>query len=695
MKTQYFLAIILVLFLSSSFVLAVDTNNDTNSIITLNCPPVATPMCAPGTDLVTIYDSNNCVEEYACEDIDCPGIIEPICDSDEILVSTINSNGCPDFDCEELITCAMSGEPVFIKSYFGPTQCCNTTDGIKPVASAVGNGSCVAPTNGQAGTCIANWQQTCGDGLCKENDEDSCNCPADCDTIITECTQDKKICSDGSTVERDPSNNCKFNECPIGACTMQYDPVCAEITICTTGSCITNTNLGSTSPIDSNSDMETICTDSYCFTEQKTYGNECQAKSDGAKIIYYGECDASNLIKETVKCVLDNARGGEKCYSSKGNCIVDLYDNGTKHQHGACTIDIRGKKGETVTWKSDCGGYAHTIIDGQNKYAKFRCNPTKPPVIFEDKYMKAKWKCTNDIEFGEDSNTCKPYSYWKNLAIKTCDQYSTKCGITTDANNSISSVTNSSTKCVGGRVTVEEFEVNEPCDIICTTHIDSQGCTVTKCTDREETTNCPIQACRIQPIEEIKKIKKNCTNNNGQVIVEVDEESGCTNYICALDASNLNCNTIEDIPTEKMLSCEDNGGQFVYNTDSTGCLVVADCVGIRARDRNINQNVIQDSTKLLELALKLESLKISLEETKAKITAMAEYYNTNNDSNNANNFTNAANLLDTAIQKIDTLKEFIKSNVDNFSEEDAKQVRNTIAEIKEVILKDVLLAILG
>ncbi len=38
-----------------------------------------------------------------------------------------------------------------------------------------------------------------------------------------------------------------------------------------------------------------------------------------------------------------------------------------------CTMDVTGYSGEEITWKSSCGGYAYTKINGENKYAEFDC----------------------------------------------------------------------------------------------------------------------------------------------------------------------------------------------------------------------------------------------------------------------------------------------------------------------------------
>ena len=74
-------------------------------------------------------------------------------------------------------------------------------------------------------------------------------------------------------------------------------------------------------------------------------------------------CSPSAALKEEVKCVFSGSTSMQQCYSEKGRC------KGVE----ACIIEVTGKKGEKVTWKSSCGGYAYTKIDGKSEYAKFKC----------------------------------------------------------------------------------------------------------------------------------------------------------------------------------------------------------------------------------------------------------------------------------------------------------------------------------
>ena len=67
-------------------------------------------------------------------------------------------------------------------------------------------------------------------------------------------------------------------------------------------------------------------------------------------------------VTEQVKCVFHNPpTNSSECYSEKGSCKG--FDS--------CTVNVAGKKGEIVTWKSSCGGYDYTTIDGINEYVDF------------------------------------------------------------------------------------------------------------------------------------------------------------------------------------------------------------------------------------------------------------------------------------------------------------------------------------
>jgi hypothetical protein len=85
---------------------------------------------------------------------------------------------------------------------------------------------------------------------------------------------------------------------------------------------------------------------------------------------------ASTEIKESVKCVFENSDNAEKCYSDDQRFSCSGI--------GTCVMDVSGKQGSQLIWKSSCGGYAYTTIDGQNEYATFKCVTNNPSCTDSD-----------------------------------------------------------------------------------------------------------------------------------------------------------------------------------------------------------------------------------------------------------------------------------------------------------------------
>ena len=80
--------------------------------------------------------------------------------------------------------------------------------------------------------------------------------------------------------------------------------------------------------------------------------------------------------------------------------------------------------------------------------------------------------------------------------------------------------------------------------------------------------------------------------------------------------------------------------------------------------------------------------------TAQKTKAIASYYTEQGRTIDAAKFERATVLLNQAIEKIDIIKKSIRDNASNFSEVQVNIVRDGIREIRESILKDVLMAIL-
>lgn len=108
-------------------------------------------------------------------------------------------------------------------------------------------------------------------------------------------------------------------------------------------------------------------------------------------------------VSEQVKCLFHNSTSMQECYSSAGVGCKGV---------DACIIDVKGAKGEQITWKSSCGGYAYTTMDENNEYAEFKC----ASVVCNELACPAGYKPYDTGE--KDSNGCP---------IKKCIPIGTTC----------------------------------------------------------------------------------------------------------------------------------------------------------------------------------------------------------------------------------------------------------------------------
>ena len=129
----------------------------------------------------------------------------------------------------------------------------------------------------------------------------------------------------------------------------------------------------------SGSCMSIECDDGFllkqCQDACKTYTDEQGCKVTVCNGVESRECPG---VSERVTCTFTNTKEPQKCYSEKGGCTA--YP--TKCEDGkvcpitdyiSCTAKVSGKKGETLNWKSSCGGYATTTVDGIDEAVKFQC----------------------------------------------------------------------------------------------------------------------------------------------------------------------------------------------------------------------------------------------------------------------------------------------------------------------------------
>ncbi len=136
-------------------------------------------------------------------------------------------------------------------------------------------------------------------------------------------------------------------------------------------------------------------------------------------------------VKEQVKCVFKNSEKEQKCYTAEDNSRFSCGGIET------CVMDVNGKKGEKLTWKSTCGGYAYTITDGENEYAEFDCLPegnTTTEIIGGRGFRYSYWQCYSGEEEKQGSeSSCKSSETWQSYAKEFCQDEcykdGSKCGV--------------------------------------------------------------------------------------------------------------------------------------------------------------------------------------------------------------------------------------------------------------------------
>jgi thiol-disulfide isomerase/thioredoxin len=167
-----------------------------------------------------------------------------------------------------------------------------------------------------------------------------------------------------------------------------------------------------------------------------------------------GACIKAEEIKEQVKCIFYNsdilahptsAKPYEKCYADlrpavQAVCTSDgnvAEENGKRYLY--CLVDVAGEKGTKLTWKSSCGGYAYSTIDGNNEVVEFECVPstnvTSQQIIGKG-FGYAYWQCYDGIEQkvpAPGSAPCQSSEFWQQQAANFCKNHcyadKSKCGV--------------------------------------------------------------------------------------------------------------------------------------------------------------------------------------------------------------------------------------------------------------------------
>ena len=270
---------------------------------------------------------------------------------------------------------------IFLNS--GSEQKCYTGDGT---FSCSGTESCTAQVEGENGKTL-DWKSSCGgyastviDGV-DDSAEFKCEIPVTTPTPVPECSENKQCwdnykscyysCSDGKCVPF--QTILPLLDYPDCESTIVKEQVkCIFANSAYAQKCYTDdgrfgcSGEGScTADVSDNSGTK--------LAWKSTCGGYAYTVVDGNSEYAEFKCEVptstpAEIVKEQVKCIFANSNSEQTCYPGNGQ----VGCSGT----GTCVTDISGEKGKTFTWKSTCGGYAYTVIDGSNEYAEFNCQQT-------------------------------------------------------------------------------------------------------------------------------------------------------------------------------------------------------------------------------------------------------------------------------------------------------------------------------
>ena len=165
--------------------------------------------------------------------------------------------------------------------------------------------------------------------------------------------------------------------------------------------------------------------------------------------------DDKDKIQDKVTCNFLNSDKKEKCYLGKG---AGLHEGISCSGVGSCVIEVNGKKGGEITWKSSCGGYQYTKQDGNDDTIEFDCSvgESNITVLKRNGVRYAYWQCYDGKEQkAGDENSCYVSDNFQAKAKEDCKEHckGEKCGV-----NSFSVGGNCYIEDFAGTIDAEDFE---------------------------------------------------------------------------------------------------------------------------------------------------------------------------------------------------------------------------------------------
>ncbi len=346
-------------------------------------------------------------------------------------------------------------------------QKCYTDDGRFGCSGA---GTCIAEVSGSEGTKLA-WKSSCGgeaytviEGV--EGDYAEFKCEPIAPTELTTATpapeiakeQVKCVFANSNSLQKCYAEEGKFSCSGTGSCVAEVfgtkGTKIAWKTSCVSEACCAGEAI---SIIDGNDE----------YAEFKCPAAVPSISKTTVPAVPEPIISAPTSTNEQVRCTFANSKSRQKCYTDDGRfgCSVDepvapkepeeseeykAFVAGLSEemrfrlsspmkmapQPQSCIVNVSGRLGEKLTWKSSCGSYAYTVIDGSEENAVFQClysSNVSEEQISGKGFRYAGWQCYASAAYAgtekmaEDTakgiieqRPCQSYEMWYKYATEDC-----------------------------------------------------------------------------------------------------------------------------------------------------------------------------------------------------------------------------------------------------------------------------------
>src|SRR3989344_7555272 len=188
----------------------------------------------------------------------------------------------------------------------------------------------------------------------------------------------------------------------------------------------------------------------------------------------------------------------------------------------------------------------------------------------------------------------------------------------------------------------------------------------------------------------VKDVENKCRVKQLPMIEHFDEK-GCKILRCGQSSE-----CPKEVPGNAYGLCGEKGGELIVKRDPNGCVVFSECVapGDKRQTYVERPESVPDSSKLLEMAFKLEQLRIQLLKLAKEANDIADFYASTN-SDDEKRYRRVADMFNASAEKVDEIKTRMKDRLEDLTIDDMMEMKHDIRYIKDVMMKDILYIMLS